>query len=807
MKKNLLFFFVICFSCSLHAQFTVKGIVIDQQNGAPIAYATVWFPESNVYTMSDSIGKFEAAVTVQQVPTVTHIAYEYVTFGTLEAIENTAAHLYVSLIIYMSPKNNLFPEVMITASRADLTTPVTYTNISGSELNKNNFGEDMPMLLEFTPSAVVTSDAGNGVGYTGIRIRGSDATRINVTINGVPYNDAESQQTYWVDLPDFAANADDIQLQRGVGTSSNGISSLGGAININTLGLNPKPSSSASFATGSFNLVKASASFGTGEMNEHWFIDGRISKIKSNGFIDRSFADLTSFYISSAYRGNRYSSIVNIFSGEEHTYQSWGGVPKDLLQVNRTFNPYTYENQTDNYIQTHYQWHQYLYFKNLSRLQLTLNYTKGMGYYEQLEEDQYFSDYGADDVIAGHDTITSSDLVTQKWLESNFYGAYLLYTFSKDKLDFHAGAAFYQHAGDHFGKVIWSEYASTFGTNYEWYRNDALKSDANIYTQFKYDFSNKLVGFLDLQLRSVSHSFLGYDYNESDELVNLDQRVNLLFFNPKIGITYLPNAGNLLYASLSRSGKEPNRDDYVESTPISRPKPEVLYDGEAGYKLKINSWQVQANLYFMYYIDQLVLNGQINDVGAYTRINVPESYRTGLELAGAKTFLSVLSWNANLSLSRNKIKEYSEFVDDWDTGEQLQKTYHNTALAFSPSVVAANYIEYIFLDKGNQEHRRGNHFSVALQSKFVGRQYIDNTQNESRSLDPYFVNDVLFVYQFSNSLLGQLNLKFIVQNMLDHQYESNAWVYRYIYEGTESELNGYFPQAGRNYVISLSVNF
>ena len=786
-------------------QFTVKGIVINKFDASPIENAVIYFPASDIYTLSDSTGHFEAVVKSQQIPTVSHIAFQYETFG----FNSGEKDLYSALIIYMLPKNNLFEPVVISDSRADYNAPVTYTNISGSALNKNNFGEDMPMLLEFTPSAVVTSDAGSGTGYTGIRIRGSDATRINVTINGVPYNDAESEQTYWVDLPDIASSVDDIQIQRGVGTSANGISSLGGAININTNELSIKPFASASIAAGSFNLLKTSASFGTGKLNDRWIVEGRISKINSDGYIDRSYADLSSFFLTGAYWGKKYSSVLNIFSGEEHTYQSWGGVPKDSLETNRTYNPYTYENQTDNYTQTHFQWHQYFYFKNNSLINFTMNYTKGLGYYEQLEEDQYFSDYGVENVIIGADTILSSDFITQKWLDNDYYGAFINYEnkFADKKLELRTGAAFYQYTGEHFGKVIWSTYASTLGNNYEWYRNDAIKNDGNIYAQMSFHFSDQLTGWTDLQLRNVSYQFTGYDYSVDEELLQLDQEISLLFFNPKIGISYEPNHNQLFYFSLAKSGKEPNRDDYVESSTLSRPLPEILYDAEAGHKMNLHGWQVQTNLYYMYYVDQLVLNGQINDVGSYTRINVPQSFRTGIEFAWAKTFFSRLNWNANLTFSQNQIKEYTEFIDNWDTGEQITELNKNTSLAFSPAIIASDLIEFILFNQQPDASQGSRNLSVGFRSKYVGRQYIDNTQSVERSLDPYLINDISLDFNYSNKLIHDLALKFIVQNIFSNQYESNAWVYRYLYEGKEQELNGYFPQSERNYVLSLSLNF
>ncbi|MBC8172539.1 MAG: carboxypeptidase-like regulatory domain-containing protein [Chitinophagales bacterium] len=799
MKKIFFFFFLVVLHTVLSAQIRISGNVVEVYSQEPVVMATIYFERANIITVTDAAGKFTAEIPVLEPVRISHVGYE--TF--IKTIEDRMVNAY-DLNIYLTPANTIFNPVVITSARADFKTPLTYTNIKGEDLNKYQAGEDMPMLLAFTPSAVVTSDAGNGVGYTGIRIRGSDATRINVTINGVPYNDAESQQTYWVDVPDFAASVDDLQIQRGVGSSTNGMSAFGGAINIHTNTLEEKPYGNISAAAGSFHLFRTSVSFGTGRIHNRWFLEGRASKITSDGFIDRSFSDLSSFFITGAYKSDHYASIVNVFSGKEKTYQSWGGVPKDSLETNRTFNPYTYENQTDNYTQTHVQWHHHFYMKKKEQITLTFNYTPGKGYYEQWEEDQYFSDYGVDDVIIGADTVYASDIITQKWLNSRFYGAYIQYQNElSDAVDLTAGAAFYQHDGDHFGKVVWSAYAAPFGYNYEWYRNDATKKDGNIFVQTNFDITDKLLLYTDLQLRNVHYNFLGLDA----EANNVEQAVNLLFFNPKLGVSYSFNTRNLLYASVARAGKEPNRDDYTESSPLSRPAPEILYDTELGSKLLCKGWQLQTTLYYMHYINQLILTGAINDVGAYTRTNVPKSYRTGIEIVWAKTFFEKLEWEANFSFSKNIIHSYTEFVDNWDTGEQENFSYSNSVMAFSPSVVAANTVEYQLFSNENPEGQKSSVLSIALQSKYVGKQYIDNTTNAERSLDPYFLTNGILAWTLSTTAFSEINLSFRVQNVFDHMYESNAWVYRYVYEGTEDELNGYFPQAGRSYAGVMSFRF
>jgi iron complex outermembrane receptor protein len=424
-----------------------------------------------------------------------------------------------------------------------------------------------------------------------------------------------------------------------------------------------------------------------------------------------------------------------------------------------------------------------------------------------LEEDQQFADYSIENVVVGSDTITASDFITQKWLDNDFYGAFLNYSdeFLSDRLQFNAGAAFYRYDGNHFGEVIWSEYASSMGDHFEWYRNDAWKNDGNVYTQIQYSLTPVFSWYLDLQLRNVQYSFTGFDYDMSDDLVELDQQVNLLFFNPKTGITIRMSPQNLIYISFATSAKEPNRNDYVESTPLSRPEAERLYDLEAGYKAAFRGWEFQSNLYYMHYVNQLVLNGQINDVGAYTRINVPRSYRTGIELAWAKTFFTKFDFNGSLSLSRNIITSYDEYIDNWDTGLQEIESYRNTTIAFSPAVVGSGYLGYIVLSKSEQSNQ--SKLVAGIRSKYVGQQYIDNTGSEERSLDPYFLNDFSITGSISNRFIKDVAISFVVQNLFNHRYESNAWVYRYVYEGMISELNGYYPQAGRTAVIYCTFSF
>ncbi len=799
------FLTVICLlfiTAHTNAQNVLIGTVINLENGQPIANVTVVFPKANLVTFSDSTGQFKIVLPEPEIPEARHIAYEISGIG-LDWKTNTDKPTDSdSITILMMPKASMFAPVQITSLRVQTNAPVTYTNITGEALNQINFGEDMPFLLESTPSAVVTSDAGNGVGYTGLRIRGSDATRVNITINGVPYNDAESQQTYWVDLPDFASNVDDIQIQRGVGTSTNGISSFGAAVNINTNKLSKTPFVHLSGAVGSFNLSKKSIAIGTGLINNKWTFEGRYSDVYSDGFIDRAYADLNAYFLTGAYTSGNYTSIINIFSGTEQTYQSWGGVPAEIIDTNRTYNPYTYENQTDNYVQTHYQWHHKIIFKKTGNLKLTLNYTKGSGYYEQYENDQALESYGVAPVVVNVDTVFNTDLITQKWLDNKYAGFFIQYNkYLKNNFDWNIGAAFYNYSGTHFGEVIWSEFASTLGNNFEWYRNNATKKDANIFSQLIYETKAVYV-LADLQLRNVNYQFVGLDAFGN----SVEQTVNHLFFNPKAGITFLHNKQFETYIFTGISSKEPNRDDYVQSSPLSRPEPEKLYNVEIGERIRLNGWNFMVNYYMMYYANQLVLTGEINDVGAYSRTNIPESYRTGIELAWGKLFFNKLQWEANATLSKNVITSFTAFVDNWDTGTQTPITYTNTDISFSPNLIGYNNLKYIVFDKTTVSNHQYA-LTVNFTSKYVGKQFADNTGDDLRSLDTYLVHDAGLRFHYASKLIPALDFTINVQNVTNLSYESNAWVYQYIYDFAPAQLMGYYPQAGVNWNAGLVLKF
>ncbi|KAB7732121.1 TonB-dependent receptor [Rudanella paleaurantiibacter] len=685
-------------------------------------------------------------------------------------------------------------EVVVSATRANDKSAIAYSTVTAPELRKLNLGQDLPILLNFTPSVVTTSDAGAGVGYTGIRIRGSDATRVNVTLNGIPYNDAESQGTFWVNMPDFASSVSSVQIQRGVGTSTNGAGAFGATLNVQTNALQRDPYGEVNLSGGSFNTRKATVMAGTGLLNNHWVVDARLSTIKSDGFIDRAFSDLKSFYVSGGYYGKKSYVRLNVFSGREQTYQAWNGVPENLLATNRTFNSLTYDNETDNYQQDQYQLISSHELSRNWRLNASAFYTKGRGYYEQFRENDRLSRYGIPNVTIRDSVISRSDLIRRRWLDNDFYGG----IFSLDytgfgRLTANIGGGWNQYKGKHFGEVIWARFAGTSNIRQRYYDNDATKNDFNLYAKAFYRVSTQLTTFADLQVRTVDYTFLGFDNN----LKNVQQTAQLSFFNPKAGLTYELNDRSTLYASFAVGNKEPNRDDYTQSSPTSRPRPERLYDWEAGYKLRQNRFAFTANAYYMNYRDQLVLSGRINDVGAYNRVNVDRSYRAGIELEAGMRLAKALQWNVNATFSRNKIREFTEYLDNFDTGKQDVRQYSQTDISFSPNVIAGSQLTYTLL-KG---------LDVSLLSKYVGKQYLDNTSNEARRLNPYFVNDIRLAYVWKPRFAEEVSLTLLLNNVFNELYESNGYTYAYVAEGRVQADNAYFPQAGRNALVGLRVRF
>ena len=605
-------------------------------------------------------------------------------------------------------EKQILNEVVVSATRVNKNSPVAHENITADDIEKQNHGVDLPILLDQATSVVTTSDAGAGVGYTGIRIRGSDATRVNVTINGIPLNDAESQGSFWVDLPDISSSTASIQIQRGVGSSTNGAGAFGASINLNTLGSDDvKPFGEISNSLGSFNTIKNTVRFGTGLLNNNWTFEGRLSQLKSDGYIDRASSDLKSYYLSGGYVGEKTMLKAVVFSGHEKTYQAWNGVPVRYLDSSdtdlRTYNAYTYENEVDNYDQTHYQLHFVQKIQKYSNFNISLHYTRGLGYYEQYRTEDALSDYGLENVntLSG-DTIENTDLIRRRWLDNHFYGTVFSYTYAKKNLNLIVGGGANQYIGGHYGEVIWAQYASNGKIRHRYYDDDATKNDVNFYAKLDYKIGGKLNLLFDLQQRMIQYNFLGFD----NELNSAGQSISASFFNPKAGVNYKLNEKHSLYAFFGVGNKEPNRDDYTNSTPNSRPSHESMKDLEFGYKLKYKKAYANINIYSMDYTNQLILTGAINDVGAAVRTNVASSYRRGIEISGGISLLKNLEWKMNTTFSDNKIASFTEFIDDWDTWGQVETNYENTDIAFSPSIIASNQIVFKPLNSekyGNME--------------------------------------------------------------------------------------------------------
>ncbi|MFI5145451.1 MAG: TonB-dependent receptor, partial [Ignavibacteria bacterium] len=678
------------------------------------------------------------------------------------------------------------------------------------EIEEKNLGQDIPFLLTNTPSVVVTSDAGNGVGYTGIRIRGSDATRVNVTINGIPVNDAESHQVYWVDLPDFASSIENIQIQRGIGTSTNGAGAFGGSVNIQSSALSVEPFASVNSSYGSFNTWKNTAKFGTGLLKDKFAFEGRLSKITSDGYIDRATSDLKSFYFSGGYYGTKSTLRAIISSGKEKTYQAWYGVPEDSLKTNRTYNPageyfdmngnlQYYSNQTDNYQQDYYQL-LYSFAANSSiNLNAALHYTKGKGYYEEYKSQEVLGNYGLSDVVSVQDSIMirASDLIRQLWLDNDFYGYTFAANYYKNKLQLTFGGAGNRYKGRHYDQVIWAQYFT--GASYPdiYNDNDATKDDINFFAKAIYSVIPKLHIYADVQYRTVSYSFLTKDYFSFPGVMLYYQKVNFDFFNPKGGITYDINSHNKIYSSVAVGHKEPMRDDFVDSPPYAYPKPEQMTDVEAGYKYLGDRIRFGLNFYSMNYKDQLILTGKINDVGAYTRINVPGSYRMGMEAEFSWNIVKNISLSANVTLSKNKIKTFDEYIDNWDDGSQQLVVHNNSDISFSPSVISSSVISFTPL----------KNFIIEITNRYIGKQYLDNTSDENRKLNAYNLDDFFVMYHVTTASIKEIELKLAVFNLFDKKYESNGWTYPYISNAALINSNAFYPQAGINLMAGISLKF
>ena len=806
MKKTFLFFLTLLSFHFCHAQYSIWGEV-STSYGEKLADATIFIVDSEEHaTVSD----FDGYYTLDKVPAGTHVlkvrylGYESLTREVTLTEDTTLDFVMQGSIFDLD-------DIEISANRLDQEDPFSYLEMDKERIDFKNLAQDVPFLLEHTPSMVVTSDAGAGVGYTGMRIRGSDATRINVTINGVPLNDSESHGVFWVDLPDLGSSTDNIQIQRGVGPSSNGAGAFGGTVGLNTNHIHQNPFIKIEGSYGSFNTSKASATFTTGLMNNQYLLEGRYSLINSDGYIDRATSDLSSWFFSGLKITPSSSLRLNVFGGKEVTFQAWNGVPEvklngteeellehywnnsngqyntredsiNLFDSGRSFNAYLYPNEIDDYTQTHVQ---LIYNKQLTesfKYNITGHYTKGEGFFEQFRFD--------DDLNGILDT--SQNLVVQRWLDNDFFGVILNGESElSSALTLQGGLNYNIYLGDHFGDIV-NDFSDGLFVPFEYYRSDAVKTDLNGFLRADVSLTDKLQLFGDAQVRNIGYSSSGID---SDSTV-FDIDTSYTFFNPKLGLTYLIDQNTSIYGSFAVANREPVRSDFLDARGVDVPDSEHLQDFELGFRKRGHQWAVDANVYFMNYLDQLVLTGAVNDVGGLVRTNVESSHRMGIELSGEFQLSDQWKWSPNVTLARSNIASFTQTVVDFETFTEINTDFEDTEISFSPNVIAGSILSY----------KPIYGLELNLLSKFVSRQYIDNTNSLDRSLPSYMVHDVMAKYTIESDLIQKVEFKLLVNNILNAQFSSNAYTYSYIFGQLVTE-NYLYPQAGTNLLLNVAVTF
>lgn len=819
MNKLFAFAALLLFSTAVYAQ-SVTGRVIDAKTQEPLIGASLLIENQKKGAITDEFGFFTLSDVGPGLVSIkaSHIGYE------TKIVEVSTPNSDV--VIELNVQQELLDPVNINAVRASKDVPIAKSNLSEKELEQRDEGRDIPFILRDLPSTVVNSDAGAGIGYTGIRIRGSDITRINVTVNGIPLNDPESHGVFWVNTPDLVSSTNSIQVQRGVGTSTNGAGAFGASINLKTSGVNTKPFAKSELTAGSFNTFKRNLQAGTGLINGHWVLEGRVSEITADGFIDRARSDLNSYYLSGSYYSENTSVQLIHFGGGEETYQAWWGIPEAKLfgtqaelqehiawngysakdSANlvdsdpRTYNYYTYENEVDNYKQDHWQLHISQRFNDRLKANLALHHTYGRGYFEQYRNGDDFSTYGLSPVIKGNDTITSTDLIRRRWLDNTFAG--LTYSFEYDNqqgLNVVFGGAYNQYNGDHFGNIQWARFASNSEIRDRYYDNTSTKGDGNAYLKALYN-RGKFTFFADLQLRRVSYTGSGLDNDQF--IINIDTAYT--FFNPKGGFSYQISEKARAYASVAVAQREPVRNDFLDAPSGGVPSRELLIDYELGYDYQSDRGVFQANLFFMDYYDQLVLTGQVNDVGAAIRENVDRSYRAGIELMGGYRFNKYFQANANATISENRILDYTNYIVNYDNGQIESENLGATHISFSPGLIAgAGFTATPF-----------NNFNIIWKSKYVSEQYLDNTSSaeflafapdESKKLDAFWVTDLRFTYDLKVEGFKNLQFHLLVANLFDHEYEPNGYTFSYIAGGQTITENFYYPMAGINFLGGIKL--
>ncbi len=711
-------------------------------------------------------------------------------------------------------------EITVTSIRANEKSAVSYTTLAAGEIARRNTGQDIPFLLALSPSFVATSETGTGIGYTGFRIRGTDANRVNITVNGIPLNDAESHTVFFVNMPDFASSLSSVQVQRGVGTSTNGSAAFGASINMQTEQLKQDPYAEIATTLGSFNTNKNMLKAGTGLLHDQWAFDMRLSNVTSDGYIERASVDMKSWYFTGGYYGEKTTLKLITFGGNEKTYQAWNGVSVENMATNRRFNELGvyfdengtmkyYDNQTDNYAQTHYQLHWLQRLTPSFNLNVAAHYTRGLGYYEDYKQDRKYAEYGIEAPVVEGVALKKTDLVRQKWLDNHFYGLTWSLNYIGKLLSASVGGAVNRYDGDHYGKVTWVRNASDLSIGKDWYRNNGVKEDANVYAKITAEVLPSLFLNADAQYRYIRHTMAGSDdkYDEDNQAMrSIDQSHFFHFFNPKAGLTYRMAKGHDLYASYSIANREPNRNNYTEAGPDEKPTHETLNDLEVGYRFQSAGLSLGANLYWMQYRNQLILTGKISEIGELLTSNIPDSYRRGIELMGAWKPLNWLKWDGSVTLSQNKILNFTEqdvdvYDADWNWIDARSTALGTTNIAYSPRVIANSRISFDFA--GDFKGLR-----LALISQYVGKQYIDNTSSDDRSIPSYFVTNMSAGYTLELPKLKSLDFQLTVNNVFNERYVSNGYVwYSYYLDGKRENDLRYFPQAGTNFLATIQFSF
>ena len=755
MKQVIVALASVCISVQTYAQFTLKGKVTDNGN-EPLTGAYVQLKNTFFQSVTDNQGNFafSGIRSGNYELQVSFIGYEF-----LHQNLEISGNLDLDLKLRESPI--VSDAVIISAVRASQKTPTTFTTISKEEISRQNLTQDLPYILGNQPSVVATSDAGNGVGYTGLRIRGSDITRINVTINGIPLNDPESHAVYWVDIPDFASSVNSLQLQRGVGSSTNGAGAFGASMNLETNGIQPRPFGLLSASAGSFGTYRTSFQTGTGLIRDHWYFEGRGSVIGSDGYIDRASSKLNSFYLQGGYSNEKTLIKAVIFGGSEKTYQAWYGIDAYTMKNDRTFNwagvvynddgsMWYYNNQTDNYKQNHYQLHLSHRFSSAITLNVSGHYTYGRGYYEEYQQNEQFTDYGLNNLYFGrdstyanntyhyfyHDSVTTTDLIRRRWLDNHYYGTTWSLRKRERKTDIILGGAWNKYANArHYGEIIWAEFASNSKPDDKYYHNTGSKTDFNTFLKTSWSPVNSLTLYGDLQYRYISYHADGIESHLDQVKIN----ETFHFFNPKIGLSYNIKAGTL-YASYAVAHREPIRDDYIDATPGEKPEPESLGDLEIGLRKNGANMNYSVNYFLMNYHNQLILTGEINDDGAYIRKNTGKSFRTGMELSGMYRFNTHLTLSGNISVISCKTNDRESNPDGGI------KEYRHVDIAFSPKLVSGFLLRVLPV----------KNLECDWQLKYVSRQFLDNTGNKNLSLNPYTVNDLRLSYLLPSKNQGQV---------------------------------------------------